>query len=95
MILEMGCNMENNEEQYAADKFNTRSLLEAYNNIGDENLGNESLDAKQDQHTTGALMYTYSQMMDSYREGTIDGQIENSLNGEKDLTRTSFEEDLQ
>lgn len=71
-------------EKFANEQFNSRSLLEAYNqvteqlddkntefasDIGSEQQKNRSQEAGE---ASNALMETYAQAIDSYREGTID-----------------------
>jgi hypothetical protein len=79
------------KEEYANEKFNTRSLLEAYNSItGDQDTEfaeEYEQNKNQDQDLSGALNYTYSQVMDSYREGTVDADIagpKNAKNNKSD-----------
>lgn len=79
--------MSNKEkEEYASEKFNTMSLLEAYNSItrGQDAEFAEEYEQKgkgnESESVSGALNYTYSQVMDSYREGTVDADIEGPKN---------------
>lgn len=76
--------MGENDEKYAGDKFNTRSLLDAYRSITKKNnteftteldaeFGEElGQEAEKERYVSGGLMSTYAQMMDAYQEGTID-----------------------
>lgn len=70
-------------EKFADEAFNSRSLLEAYNQvtkqIGDTDtefaseLGSEQQNVPREAGATShALMETYAQAIDSYRQGTID-----------------------
>jgi hypothetical protein len=107
--------MGKNDERYAGDKFNTRSLLEAYQSIAEKN--NNEFVAKNDtefaaesdtefaaelgqktnkeKYVSGALMSTYAQMMDSYQEGTIDGQTKASKDEEAKLSSKSLDQELK
>lgn len=70
-------------EEYAGEKFNTRSLLEAYNSITrdqDTEFAEEYEKDNDGEEVSDALNYTYSQVMDSYREGTVDADVEGPRN---------------
>jgi hypothetical protein len=99
--------MGKNDERYAGDKFNTRSLLEAYQSIAEKNnnefvtkndtefgadLGQKT---NKEKYVSGALMSTYAQMMDSYQEGTIDGQTKASKDEEAKLSSRSLDQELK
>jgi CHASE3 domain sensor protein len=73
-------------EKFADMAFNSRSLLEAYNQVTEQlddkdtefasDLGSEQQQQKAAHQEAGsassALQETYAQAIDSYREGTID-----------------------
>ncbi|MDQ0340410.1 hypothetical protein J2S00_003219 [Caldalkalibacillus uzonensis] len=66
------------DEQYEAEHYNSRALMEAYNNIvGDADtefageFGVVDEDTLEDS-SQSALLYTHKQAMDSYREGTVE-----------------------
>jgi hypothetical protein len=84
-----------NQEEFSNSNFNTASLLNSYKVVGNERSKEVNAQTKDEENIEGALMYTYVQAMDSYREGTIDGVIEDSLNGEHEVPRTTFSEDLE
>ncbi|WP_202081110.1 hypothetical protein [Caldalkalibacillus salinus] len=88
-------------EKYAAQKYNSRSLMEAYNAV----VGNADTEFAQEyeqedvhseagtnKYVSGALMSTYAQMLDSYREGTIDGEIEHSKNKVNEIPREGYDQ---
>lgn len=78
------------EEQYAEQGYNTEALMKAAGIVGHENSKDVNRQTKDEEHDEGALMYTYVQVMDSYREGTIDGRIEASKNGIDRIPRTRY-----
>ncbi len=64
---------QNQNEHYARERYNSKSLMEAYRQLTEPNdveLGDE-LTERDENPNLGALMHTYAQVMDSYREGTI------------------------
>lgn len=76
----------NRQEKYAADHYNSKSLMEAYNQITAHNdvefsreIGTRN-ESSAETHAQSALLYTYSQVMDAYREGTVEGDIEGPKN---------------
>ncbi|GGK20806.1 hypothetical protein GCM10010965_12340 [Caldalkalibacillus thermarum] len=68
------------DELYKAERFNSRALMEAYNNVVDDagaefagELGvvdEDTLEAS----PHSALLYTHKQAMDAYREGTVEAR---------------------
>jgi hypothetical protein len=77
-------NEKDQQEDYEAERFNTKALMAAYNDIaqGDaefaQEYGQEAIraDIGNEKYVSGALMATYAQMMDAYREGTIDIEVD-------------------
>lgn len=75
------------QEEYAAEQFNTRSLMEAYNAIADQRFEPEFAQEYEQEaayqeegvedYLSGALMATYAQAIDAYREGTIEEKHQN------------------
>jgi hypothetical protein len=99
--------MSKNDEKYAGDKFNTRSLLDAYRSITKKNVsefsaetdaefgGELGQEAEKEKYVSGGLMSTYAQMMDTYQEGTIDGQISPKDRRETKLPSESLNDKLK
>lgn len=98
--------MGKNDEQYAGDKFNTRSLLDAYRSItkkhdtefaaeSDAEFGEELGETEKEKYVSGGLMSTYAQMIDTYQEGTIDGQISPKNRRETKLSSESLNDELK
>jgi hypothetical protein len=93
--------MGKNDEKYAGEKFNTRSLLDAYRsitkkNVADAEFGEElGQEAEKEKYVSGGLMSTYAQMMDTYQEGTIDGQINPKNRRETKLSSESLNDKLK
>lgn len=71
-------------EKHEAEKYNSRALMESYNKIAnahqEEFAGEITPEAAEKEQTAGGLMHTYAQMMDSYKEGTIDSNGDNREN---------------
>lgn len=67
--------MDSKNEKYADQKFNNDALLQAAGIVGQENSHDVNKMTKDDEFTEGALMYTYHQVIDSYREGTLDPHV--------------------
>jgi hypothetical protein len=96
-----------NDERYAGDKFNTRSLLDAYRSITKKNVSEfsgesdaefgEELgeEAEKEKYVSGGLMSTYAQMMDTYQEGTIDGQVNPKDKRETKLSSENLDDKLK
>lgn len=80
------------QEQYGHAGFNSEALRRAAGVIGQETSKHVNRMTKDDDNPEGALMTTYVQVMDSYREGTIDAHIEASLNDAGDIPRTEYEQ---
>jgi hypothetical protein len=98
--------MSKNDEKYAGEKFNTRSLLDAYRSITKKNVsefseesdaefGGELGETEKEKYVSGGLMSTYAQMMDTYQEGTIDGQINSKDRRETKLSSESLNDKLK
>lgn len=89
--------MNNDQEKYAADKFNSEALLMAYNSLGLESFEqlSENESSTKGPRPLEGTMFTHEQAMDAYKEGTIDSHIDRSENEEQMIPRTSFDEDLQ
>lgn len=78
--------------QYEGEQFNTKALMNAYNDIAGEKdveFGQESgrketqsEEGKSNTFVSDALMATYAQMMDAYQEGTIDADVEKAADDE-------------
>ncbi|MFC4767420.1 hypothetical protein [Effusibacillus consociatus] len=79
------------QEQYADQGYNSQALLRAAGVLGQEGAKDVNRMTKDDDNPEGALMTTYVQVMDSYREGTIDATIENSQNGVNEIPRTGYD----
>lgn len=79
-------------EQYGDKKYNSEALLRAAGLVGQETSKNVNRMTKDSDNPEGALMYTYVQVMDSYREGTVDARIEDSLNDVSEIPRTGYEQ---
>lgn len=80
------------QEQYAGQGYNSESLRRAAGIIGQEVSKDVNRLTKDEEHPEGALQYTYVQVMDSYRDGTIDASIEDSQNDITDIPRTGYEQ---
>ncbi len=80
------------QEEHGNARYHSEALLRAANVVGQETSKNVNRKTKDQENPEGALMYTYVQVMDSYREGTIDGQIEDSRNGANEIPRTDYEQ---
>ncbi|TCS76519.1 hypothetical protein [Effusibacillus lacus] len=79
------------EEQYAGHGYNSEALLRAAGIVGQEVSKDVNRMTRDEEHPEGALQYTYVQVMDSYREGTIDGIIENSANDANEIPHSDIE----
>jgi hypothetical protein len=79
------------EERYAGKGYNNESLLRAASIVGGKEAKEVNRMTKDQEHDEGALMYTYVQVMDAYREGTVDNQIEDSKNGVGRIPDTGYE----
>lgn len=67
------------EEKFAKQKFNTKSLMAGYNSILNRDLDAHNEEVAEE-YVNDGLMSTYGQMMDSYRQGTIDGKNDERKN---------------
>lgn len=79
------------EEMYADHGYNVQSLQQAAHVVGSKGSMDVNKQTKDHEHDEGALMYTYVQVMDAYREGTIDNHVENSANGVDSIPREGYE----
>lgn len=80
------------EERYATQGYNSEALRRAAGVVGQEVSKDVNRMTKNEEHPEGALQYTYVQVMDSYREGTIDGTIEDSGNDAGQIPRAGYEQ---
>ncbi|WP_018131554.1 hypothetical protein [Effusibacillus pohliae] len=80
------------EERYAGHGYNSEALRRAAGIVGQEVSKDVNRLTKDEEDPEGALMTTYVQVMDAYREGTIDAAIEDSLNEVDAIPRTGYEQ---
>jgi hypothetical protein len=80
------------EERYAGHGYNNEALLRAAQVVGGKESKEVNQMTKDQEHDEGALMYTYVQVMDAYREGTVDNHIDDSKNGVDSIPRNGFDQ---
>jgi hypothetical protein len=82
--------MPTEEERYASARYNSEALLRAAGIVGQENSDDVNRMTQDADHQNGALMYTFNQLMDSYREGTVDPHINQSANDVGEIPNTGY-----
>ncbi|BCJ85098.1 hypothetical protein [Effusibacillus dendaii] len=80
-----------NKVNQASDA-NDQALLNTAQVVGQEVSKDVNRLTKDDENPEGALQTTHVQVMDSYREGTIDATIEDSANEVNEIPRTGYEQ---